>query len=617
MSNPNTVLSVEDTMIRQFQLDVNDLYEYPATRTVKALATCPDASEVRIVKAPKSSGGQFVFDTNLGNKQFLSNVFLVRYSLPFKVTLKTAVPGEDAIDPSNFIKKFFENNDDICLSQQAMAQAEDFSAITLNGQTLNPITMTPAMTNIISPYYNVDDVNEYLQASQPDRFQSFEEYNATAGQTLKFIDEFGRDSYTTISPLNEQNIFASKYERGYSTRTPQWRFLSVSADKKTVNVACTFWSYNRFNIGATPNNESSISGVERFGLTVRLANDLGSKLFNIKKFGAVSRYASIELDSGNHDNTEAYLCLKMVTPPEYMMKQSIDEVTGKMKPYQISYPRVDCKQFDAIETVTPGTSKKFNRDGIQLGSIPRAVYIAILKDREGDFEKVTQTPVNFGLITNLNVSINSLITSFPDQISLDYVTNSNGYDEMDPLGKLIKGYPIKLNFGKDITVPKNVVVGAEGIFNFSVSGQFINQGAAASTYRLYTVFVYDDYLDFDGTRFSQSSGVYVPASLLSSEYFLRDLFHNQQKMINTIGGGKFGDAMKWLGKNAISLAKNAWENRDKIASTVGDVMSLVKTVKGGKLAQYNVSGAGPLGTHTLGAGYETRGAGSVKSRVFK
>jgi hypothetical protein len=124
------------------------------------------------------------------------------------------------------------------------------------------------------------------------------------------------------------------------------------------------------------------------------------------------------------------------------------------------------------------------------------------------------------------------------------------------------------------------------------------------------VVVNEDTLDFDGHNFKQTSGTFVDSALLSSAYFLRDLYSNQQKEFTVLGGGKFGDAMKWVGRNALKLAKNAWDNREKIASTVGDVANLMKAVRGGALPQYNVSGGAERGTTTFGAG-------SVKKSVFK
>jgi hypothetical protein len=87
------------------------------------------------------------------------------------------------------------------------------------------------------------------------------------------------------------------------------------------------------------------------------------------------------------------------------------------------------------------------------------------------------------------------------------------------------------------------------------------------------------------------------------------IFTNQQKEFTVLGGGKFGDAMKWVGRNALKLAKNAWDNREKIASTVGDVANLMKAVEV-VLSLSTTSLVVERGTTTFGAG-------SVKKSVFK
>lgn len=616
----NTLVS-EETITRNYQLDVNDLYDTLAPRTIKALSTCPSASEIRVIKAAKSTGGEFVFDTQIARTQYLSNVFKYFYRIPFIVTPTTwpqtaaTPPADKTIDGSNFLKEIFSDNDDIAYAQQGIVQGENTTTLFLNSQALNPVIENAALSNITSPYNPTAEVSELIQASQPDRFQSFARYDEGGDKAFKFLNEHCNVAQTTINPLNEQNVFSSRYQSGYSTRTPQWEFIDVvdaaksPNGKKSIRVCCNFWSYAKFSIGGTPNNESSLTGVERFGLTNRLANDLGSRVFAIKKVGGVSRYASIVQDTTTTDYTDAWLALKLISPPSYILDEMIDKKTNLMKPYSISYPRIEIKPFGSKD-VAPGAIAPFNQEGIRLSSVPRSIYIGLLKERIGTFEKISQTPVNFGLISNLTITFESLITTFPTQIALDYLTTSNGYDELDPLGKLVKGYPIKLSLGKDITLPKDLVVGASGSYNLSLSGNYYNQGDEPASYKLYVVVVNEDTLDYDGHSFKQTSGTFVDSALLSSAYFLRDLYSNQQKEFTVLGGGKFGDAVKWLGSNALKLAKSAWNNREKIASTVGDVASLVKTVRGGTLPQYNVSGGAERGTTTFGAG-------SVKKSVFK
>jgi hypothetical protein len=57
--------------------------------------------------------------------------------------------------------------------------------------------------------------------------------------------------------------------------------------------------------------------------------------------------------------------------------------------------------------------------------------------------------------------------------------NTNGYDELDPIGRLIKGFPIKIDVSKDISLPGDMVVGQKYPFTLSIDGNYKNQGDTA------------------------------------------------------------------------------------------------------------------------------------------
>jgi hypothetical protein len=189
-----------------------------------------------------------------------------------------------------------------------------------------------------------------------------------------------------------------------------------------------------------------------------------------------------------------------------------------------------------------------------------------------------------------------------------HLCDSNGYDELDPVGRLMKGTPIRLDVGKDISLPEDLIVGQSYDFNFEIVGNFMNQGSVTADYKLLVTVVTDSTIDFDGDGFTVSSGAAIDSSVLKSQQFLQTQYSMYQRKVNVLGGGFFTDAAKWVGRNAIKLAKNAWENREKIAKTVGDVVGLVKTVRGGSVAYNNVSG---------GSSVRTMGAGKVRETVFK
>jgi hypothetical protein len=68
----NYSFEVDDTSTRKYQLDVSELYEYPAATAVQPLKTCPLTSEIKQVEAPWSSGNQFVFDTLVLNSSLVT-----------------------------------------------------------------------------------------------------------------------------------------------------------------------------------------------------------------------------------------------------------------------------------------------------------------------------------------------------------------------------------------------------------------------------------------------------------------------------------------------------------------------------------------------------------------
>lgn len=600
---------IVDQRERKYQLSPNDLYEYPAQSSIQPLETCPLTSEIKVVAAPWSSGDVFTFDTVIGRTQFVSNCFKFHFTLPIEVTLTTA--GAVDIDASNYMTELLKNNDSICYSERSIIQALQNVTVRINDKDLTLINNISETFNIISPYYAASDVDEYFHASQPDRFQSFETYNATTNQTLEYIDVNNTKVKTTVAVLNDDNPFNSSYKKGYISRTPQWSWLEPGGNKKKSAILnCSFFCYLPLSIGTIPSSMTALSGINRLGFTFHFKPNAAHYLFNMKKAsppgtGYIWSDFSVNTGGSRGSNIKAKMLTQIYSAPQYMRERMMSPI-NTMQPYSISCPRITTHISDALEIVAPaeGTTAvlpvSFSHSGYKSGSVPSSIYVAIVKDKVSGFEGTVTTPINFGLIQNLTISVDSAVTAFNDILSLDYLTASNGYDGLDPIGKLCKGFPVRLKVGKDLSLPGDLVVGQAYDFNFSVSGSFVNQEGKPAKYRLVVTVVNDATLDFDGTEFSHSSGVLVPQAMLSDGYFIKNQYSNYQRKFEVLGGGVFGDAMRWFGKNAVKLAKNAWENRDKIASTVGDVAQLVKTVRGGK-TYGNVSG-GTGGVNTLGAG---------------
>jgi hypothetical protein len=468
--------------------------------------------------------------------------------------------------------------------------------------------------NQIAPYYRRSDVNEWFHASQPDRFSSFEDYTGVSGKVLTYIDHLGNEVSTTIDAQNEANIFASKYQSGYTSRTPVWSFIKPTGtpppapSKKVCNLNASFWVYLPLTFGSVPDKATALSGIDRLAVSFGLKGDLGSHLFNIKKAGnpAVYRYSNIELLTSG--SAAARMTCQVYSPPQFMRPKMKNPATGIMMPYSISCPRIITTTGATLPGVESKKSAQFNINMVQSAVVPKSIYISLQRVKNGTFEKCSTTPINYGLITDMTISVGSSVTNFPSIQSLLHVCDMNGYDELDTVGRMLKGAPIRLDVGKDISLPEDLVVGQSYNFNFSIVGNFKNQSAAAADYKLLVTVVSDSTIDFNGEDFSVSSGAVLSYSMLNDKNFLQTQYSLYQRKVNVLGGGFFSDAAKWVGKNAVKLAKNAWENRDKIAKTVGDVMGLVKTVRGGAVAYNNASGGGSV---------RTMGAGKVRETVFK
>jgi hypothetical protein len=520
----NFSFEVADTATRKYQLEVSDLYDYPAMTAIQPLQTCPLTSEIKQVEAPWSSGNQFVFDTNFGKTQFVSNCFKFHFTIPLTVTL--AANATSAITDENFMATLFAGQDDICYSQYSFMQAIQTLGIDINNRNIANLQNVSETINQIAPYYARSDIDEWFHASQPDRFQSFSDYTAVAMQKIGFVNQHGDKAYTSVNAINESNIFGSTYQKGYVSRAPQWTWVSPGADPlRSANLKASFWVYLPLTFGSVPSQMTALSGIHRLAFTFGLKADLANWLFNIKQTAGSHRYADISLNnSGIGDKTSGQMLAQVYSAPQYMRDKMVNPATGLMQPYSIAYPRI-VTTTGSTKSIAAGATQDFNISNVQSGVVPKSIFISLQKVKKDGFLSCSTTPINYGLITNLSLRIESAHTNFPSILSLDHLTNTNGYDELDPLGKLIKGFPIKIDVGKDISLPGDMVVGQTYPFVFEVIGNVCNQSNADAEYKLLVSVVTDATLDFDGVDFQPSSGVLLDQSMLSDKHFLKTSTH--------------------------------------------------------------------------------------------
>jgi hypothetical protein len=599
-----TTLVQESTVKNLYEMQVPDMLQYPAGKNLRVIGVCPSTAEIRTVGVRQTGTSDFHFETTLARDQLLSSAIKTIYSIPF--TLKLAAWPAEGVTEDNFIKEVFAGCENLTLAQQGLAQGIASQELRFNDSPLPIISDVDQMTNVTSPYWDRDAVMSEIQASVPDRFIDISSYAATSG--VSFVDCWGNKSYTSISPDND-NPFSSKIPLGYNSRAPMWRFVSANQAALTVEVVCSFWSFLHFSIGTLVQNEVALAGISKVSLGIRTDSNLANKIF-IRKTNAIT---SITQNFADQTNTKAMMVLRILTPPGFITEKMYDKETGMLRPYSVSMPLFQHSRFMNY----PCGSKKsttFSHDGYNLSSIPRSIIIALNRDR--GVSPLDKT-VAFGLINQLRVSINSTITEFPNLHAVINAAMTAGYQELDQAGMLMKGFSVRLPCDSLLSLPPDSAVGKAGNYTLSVSGSFFNQSDSAQDYTLSITIVNEAELQFYGDRFALASGVLIPRELFENKEFLADLYNRNMTRLNVLGGaagaGIFGDAARWIRKNGVSLIKTAWNNRDKIAQTVGDVVGTVKMLRGGEVggqrAYSNVSG-GSRGIPVLGAG-------SVRSTVFK
>lgn len=590
-------LQVNDTVSRSYALEANELYDYPAKNSIQPLKTCPLTSELKEITGNYTTGNSFSFDAKFGQTQFLSNCIKYQLTIPLEITLTT--PEASAITEANFMQKVFKNNESIVYSQYSILQCMASLGVELNNQNILNLTNVHDIFSNVSPYYSTEDVNEWFHSSTPDRYQDLSLYTAATGsQILSYKNENGETAYTSVAMDNEENIFLSKYARGFCTRTPQWTYVPGSGTVNGCKCTATVWLYLPLTFASVPDQMTALTGVERMQTNITLRNDVGRYLFNLKPETAGGYHiASIDLDTTSNLAKGVQLC-QLYSPPTFMRQQLFD-MNGHMQPYSLSIPRFSFHSAPKM-LIAAGATASFDFSSTHTSVVPRAMYISMQRIKGGSFHSCVATPVGYGVLKSLTVRIDSATTTFNSTLALSYLADTNGYDEGDLLHRLLKGFPVKLDFGKDLSLPEELVVGQGKSFTITVSGNVLNQHSAAADYRLLIVLVNDATLDFSGNEFRISSGVSVSSTDLSNKNFLPGLYNNQmQRRVNVLGGGFFSG----LGKGILNIGKKLWENREAIAKVIGDTVGLVKTIRGGELGsgyQYsNVSG-GSGHTKTLG-----------------
>ena len=95
---------------------------------------------------------------------------------------------KEVVNQTNYVENFFNNYSELALRQYGLLNMIDTMVVRINGDQITSVDNIMAQAQSIYPYYNDSDVDEFFDASIPDRFQKYAQYDGT--NSIKTVEAF-------------------------------------------------------------------------------------------------------------------------------------------------------------------------------------------------------------------------------------------------------------------------------------------------------------------------------------------------------------------------------------------------------------------------------------------
>jgi len=631
MSNPKLGFSQEVTNKRTLILDADprfDIHDDSALIPVKNIAS---SSQVLELSAQSSSIDNYQFNYSFDTTNFVNSGITFRLVLPLKFVLTTALAAKATKD--DFVEKVFKNFSHLALRQHGILSIIQDWSLTLNNMTYN-VQNANKLAPIFN-YYEDDDVNGWMEASQRDRYQDYEAYVGNDDFTKYSVVSPNGSNESVAIPVkvgsNEENIFLGGFKDGYNTRTPLMTFVKMDDDLKTCHVKVTLEQYLPFGQLSLPGSDLSFYGVRNFGVNIRLlTHHAAAHLFSLaqRQSGTVAPFtnsfdfSSIELDTSVPvDTTRSKLLVPFYNAPEYIREEMIDPATGNPKSYAFGFTKVELQQPIECKLLEGGTTT-VHLPVNPLGTVPRGMYIYAL--RKKDFNSsitVANTTSTFARLDGLQVNFNDQHTQFPqDALGLYSIAKSNGL-HMDRLSAMYtSGFPLKLETQKDLSSGSSVYVGLARRCPVSMSVRVqdlrkqVGSGQTEATYEILVAYTYDAYVEHFNGSFDVKDSLLMDISGFSDRKYHIDFYNKRLRRVTQIGGF-WGTVWRGIKSGARAIG-SFLKNNPKILNSLGSAIdpSLGNV---GDMASSLLPGAGYNSNSHVGGGTSTLGAGSVQTTTFR
>jgi hypothetical protein len=158
-------------------------------------------------------------------------------------------------------------------------------------------------------------------------------------------------------------------------------------------------------------------------ITARFKAEAASRLFNMKRIspGAGYRFSNCVISTREYLNSTASLIYKTYAASGYMEEDIKNPQTGLMQPYSMAYPIIINSLSETYQAIAPAVFKTYTKQSLSCSSVPSAIYIAISKLKNGNFQEASTTPINL-LCSKNGLSI--LVLPLPLSLELIYCKTS-------------------------------------------------------------------------------------------------------------------------------------------------------------------------------------------------
>lgn len=352
--------------------------------------------------------------------------------------------------------------------------------------------------------------------------------------------------------------------------------------------------------------EAGFFGVQNFTLNITLDSNINRIWSHCQHPVYNNNFSSIQVNIGGFQPVIPFY----TSQPTLFVKYAKPNVPSPLEiPSYSPYNLIDRYPTNMGTIVGGGTFDNFASQNIQLGSIPRRLYIYA---RRSNLTRTYETTDTFAVITNVNITwdTRSGLLSSASTKDLYDMSTKNGLQmsweqfigastiNSDSTRITTCGNIICIDFGEDIGLPLEQAPGMAGTFQLLVKASGFNPNSNPVEYTMYVVVISEGIFYTQNLQAFSATGTVTSTDINNSTNMqVHDIQHN-----TFYGNGIFDAIKKGIGAVARGFTKaspyiqQGLKAATQFADTVADIAGAGQRLKKRKFRHY---GSGLMGLSDL------------------